>query len=84
LLEDFNLSDIEAVVKEFIERSERNEIEFLKINDEEKISLEEMTSKYIWAIQKFGNKNKIARKHERSLYDLISTLRINGRIKYKI
>lgn len=84
MLEDFNLSDIETVVKEFIERSERNEIEFLKINDEEKISLKEMTSKYIWAIQKFGNKNKITRKHERSLYDLISTLRINGRIKYKI
>jgi len=78
------LSDIENIVKEFIERSEKNEVKFLKITNKEKISLEKMTSKYIWAIQKFGNNNKITRKYERSFCDLISTLRINGRIKYKI
>lgn len=78
------MSDIENIVKEFLERSEKNEVEFLKINDKEKISLENMISKYEWAIQTFGNSNKITRKYEKSLYDLISILRINGYIKYKI
>jgi hypothetical protein len=78
------LSDIEKIVKEFIERSAKNEVEFVKINEKEKTFLEKMTSKYEWAIRTFGNSNKITRKHEKALYDLLSPLLIKGQIKYKI
>ena len=77
------LNNGNKIVKEFLEKLEKEKVEFVGMSKTIEKSLEDCISKYRLSIQKFGNTNKITRSNERSLYKLISKLRIGGNIKYK-
>jgi len=78
------LNQIERAVKEFLERLDRNEVEFKDMSEEDKESLEELVSKYRIGVKKFGADSKVARLNEKKLFDAINSLRIDGHMRYKI
>ncbi len=78
------MSQIERAVREFLERLDRNEVEFKNISEDDKKSLEEKVSKYKIGVQKFGANSKVARLNEKKLFDAINSLRVDGHVRYKI
>ena len=78
------MSEIERVVKEFLERFDRGEVEFKGISNEDRESLTNLISNYQNGILKFGANSKVTRLNEKQLFRVINSLRIGGHIKCKI
>ncbi len=78
------MNNDDKIIKEFIEKLEKEKVEFVGMSEAIEKSLEDCISKYRLSIQKYGNNSKITRGNRRSLYKLISKLRIDGHIRYKV